>query len=67
MAAGLRIKNLSKTFTSLFSSNVNALSHFTLEILPNELMCVLGHNGAGKTTLINILTGVLHPDEDDDM
>jgi ABC-type multidrug transport system ATPase subunit len=29
-------------------------------------MGVLGHNGAGKTTLINILTGVLSPDESED-
>lgn len=29
-------------------------------------MCILGHNGAGKTTLINILTGVLNPDETKD-
>lgn len=29
-------------------------------------MGVLGHNGAGKTTLINILTGVLNPDETKD-
>jgi ABC-type multidrug transport system ATPase subunit len=34
-----------------------------LEIEANELMGVLGHNGAGKTTLINILTGVIAPDE----
>jgi ABC-type multidrug transport system ATPase subunit len=26
-------------------------------------MAVLGHNGAGKTTLINILTGILDPDD----
>lgn len=34
-----------------------------MEIEPGELMGVLGHNGAGKTTLINILTGVIGPDE----
>lgn len=26
-------------------------------------MGILGHNGAGKTTLINILTGVITPDD----
>ena len=26
-------------------------------------MGILGHNGAGKTTLINILTGIITPDE----
>jgi len=26
-------------------------------------MGILGHNGAGKTTLINILTGVINPDD----
>jgi len=30
------------------------------------LMGILGHNGAGKTTLINILTGVLSPDDYED-
>lgn len=29
-------------------------------------MGILGHNGAGKTTLINILTGVISPDEEPD-
>lgn len=30
-------------------------------------MGILGHNGAGKTTLINILTGVLNPDDSKDL
>lgn len=30
-------------------------------------MGVLGHNGAGKTTLINILTGVISPDNTKDL
>lgn len=39
----------------------------TLEIEPNELMSLLGHNGAGKTTMINILTGIMAPDNNLDM
>ena len=31
------------------------------------MMGILGHNGAGKTTLINILTGVINPDESKDL
>jgi len=30
-------------------------------------MGILGHNGAGKTTLINILTGVINPDDNKDL
>lgn len=30
-------------------------------------MGILGHNGAGKTTLINILTGVISPDDNKDL
>lgn len=61
---GLRIKCLSKTFTKMCSKDqMQALNQLTIEIEPNELMSVLGHNGAGKTTLINILTGILNPDD----
>ena len=65
---GLRIKGLSKTFAKMCSKNrVEAIKNFNLEIEPNELMGILGHNGAGKTTLINILTGVINPDNSKDL
>jgi ABC-type multidrug transport system ATPase subunit len=64
----MRIKCLSKTFRKLFSKKkVEAIKNFNLEIEPNELMGILGHNGAGKTTLINILTGVISPDDVPDL
>lgn len=67
-ALGLRIKNLYKTFTSMCSKNrVEAIKSLTVEIEPNELMSILGHNGAGKTTFINIMTGIIAPDENEDM
>lgn len=64
----MRIKALSKTFKSgtCTKTIVEALKNISLEIESNELMSVLGHNGAGKTTLINILTGILSPDENRD-
>ena len=34
------------------------LNNFSLRILQNEIVCLLGNNGAGKTTLINILVGL---------
>jgi ABC-type multidrug transport system ATPase subunit len=30
-------------------------------------MGILGHNGAGKTTLINVLTGIVNPDQTSDL
>lgn len=35
----------------------------TMAIPANELVSVLGASGAGKTTLVDLLVGLLHPDE----
>ena len=34
-----------------------------LDIVPGEIHCLLGENGAGKSTLMNVLYGLLQPDE----
>ena len=36
-----------------------------MSVRQNEVMAILGHNGAGKTTTINMVTGILGPDEGD--
>jgi ribose transport system ATP-binding protein len=53
----VQMKNINKKF-----QGVSALKDVSLEIAPNEIMCLLGENGAGKSTLIKILSGSILPD-----
>jgi NitT/TauT family transport system ATP-binding protein len=39
-----------------------ALEECTLEIHPNEVLCVIGPSGCGKTTLLRIIDGLTRPD-----
>jgi fructose transport system ATP-binding protein len=42
---------------------VVALDRADFDLLPGEVLAVVGDNGAGKSTLIKALTGALQPDE----
>jgi NitT/TauT family transport system ATP-binding protein len=39
-----------------------ALQECTLEIQPNEVLCIIGPSGCGKTTLLRIIDGLTRPD-----
>ena len=39
-----------------------ALQECTLEVRPNEVLCVIGPSGCGKTTLLRIIDGLSRPD-----
>lgn len=56
----LAARGISKRFPGVL-----ALDHVDLEVQPGEIHAVLGQNGAGKTTLMNILFGLVQPDEGD--
>jgi branched-chain amino acid transport system permease protein len=42
---------------------LTAVSDFSLQVKPRELVALIGPNGAGKTTVFNLLTGVYAPTE----
>ena len=56
----LKAKNLVKKY-----GRVTALDHCDFELLPGEILAVIGDNGAGKSTLIKAVSGAVQPDEGD--
>ena len=42
---------------------VTALDHADFDLMPNEILAVIGDNGAGKSTLIKVLAGAVIPDQ----
>jgi fructose transport system ATP-binding protein len=57
VAPVLEARRVSKAF-----GHVRAVSEVDLELLPGEVLGLVGDNGAGKSTLIKLLSGVLQPD-----
>lgn len=42
---------------------VTALDHCDFDLMPGEILAVIGDNGAGKSTLIKAVSGAVKPDE----
>jgi branched-chain amino acid transport system ATP-binding protein len=55
-AAGLELRNLSRTFGGL-----KAVDGVSLSVQPGERRALIGPNGAGKTTLFNLISGEIPP------
>ena len=54
----LQARNLVKRF-----GRVVALDHADFDLLPGEILGVIGDNGAGKSTMIKVLNGAIIPDQ----
>ena len=54
----LETRGITKRFPGVVAND-----HINFEIKAGEIHAILGENGAGKTTLMNILFGLLQPDE----
>jgi branched-chain amino acid transport system ATP-binding protein len=52
----LQVQDVCKSF-----GGVQALHHVTFDLIPGELLGVIGPNGSGKTTLVNTITRFVKP------
>jgi|ERR1019366_3081753 D-xylose transport system ATP-binding protein len=46
-----------------YFGGVKALENVSLDLMPGQIVALVGDNGAGKTTLVKILSGIYQPDE----
>ena len=57
----IEIKNISKSFVD-GEERLTVLDNYSV-VIPNGMTVILGESGCGKTTLLNIMGGLLEPDE----
>ena len=54
----LKLKNITKTYKTEGTEDVQALKGIDIEFRKSEFVSILGQSGCGKTTLLNIIGGL---------
>jgi general nucleoside transport system ATP-binding protein len=57
MTPRLALRNITKRYPSVIAND-----SVSFEVMPGEIVALLGENGAGKTTLMKVVYGVTQPD-----
>lgn len=60
--AYIELRNVSKSY-GVGKDRTEVLSNINLEIEEGEFVAIVGFTGSGKTTLINLISGLIMPDE----
>lgn len=53
----LQVRRVTKSF-----GGITAIREVSFDLMPGEVLGVIGPNGSGKTTLVNLITGFVRPD-----
>jgi NitT/TauT family transport system ATP-binding protein len=56
-----RLKGVHKSFAKRDGQPLRVLEDITLDVRPNEVLCLLGPSGCGKSTILRIIAGLIAP------
>jgi len=59
----INIKNISFTYHGRNGESIKALDGVSFSVMEKEFVAIVGPSGCGKTTLLNILAGLLAPEQ----
>ena len=57
----IRVENLTHTYSAGTPFERSAVAGMDIEVMPGEVLGIIGHTGSGKSTLIQHLNGLLKP------
>lgn len=59
----VKLENCTFTYMAGTAFEQTAVQNVSLELETGELVALVGHTGSGKSTLVQLMNGLLHPDQ----